>query len=196
MGNVVSGIVLCGGLGTRMGQDKAWLPWGSQPLLNHMVKCLQPFGKDLFVVGRPAQDLPLTDACVVRDRIPGCGPLGGLEAGLTTMATPYGIVVACDMPWVSQSLLEAMVRCASGWDLVIPRVAGRYQPLHAVYAKSLQPVVARLLLNGERRMHALVGVSKTRVVEESFLRTYDPSRRSLKGIDTWEVYEGAVRGSV
>lgn len=188
----VSGIVLCGGLSRRMGRDKAWLPWNGATLLSHAVGLLQPAVEGVIVVARANQDLPATDAFVIRDRIPGAGPLGGLEAGLAAMRTPYGIAVACDMPWLNVGLLEAMAGMAPAYDLVIPQVSGRYQPFHAVYAKGLQPLVAGLLAQGERRVHALVSRVHARVLDEAFLGTHDPSFRSVRGLDDWESYQEAT----
>ena len=187
----LSGIVLCGGLSRRMGIDKAWLPWNGETFLSRAVEILRPLVKEVIVVARPGQDLPVTSACVVRDRILGAGPLGGLEAGLAAMGTHHGMVVACDMPGLNPRLLKAMAALAPDWDLVIPHAFGSYQPLHAIYAKSVQPVVAGLLARGELRIHALVDRVKTRVLDELFIRTCDPSGRSVRGLDNWEAYQEA-----
>lgn len=188
----VSGIILCGGLSRRMGRDKAWLPWNGATLLSHAVDLLRPVVQEVIVAARADQDLPATDAFVVRDRIPGAGALGGLEAGLAAMRTPYGIAMACDMPWLNVSLLEAMTRMAPAYDLVIPQVSGKYQPLHAVYAKGLQPLVAGLLAQGERRVYALVSRVHARVLDEAFLGTYDPLFRSVRSLDDWKSYQEAI----
>ena len=175
-----------------MGWEKAWLPWNGQTLLSHVVETVRPLVPEVLVVARPGQTVPTTTASLVTDRIIGAGPLGGLEAGLAAMRTPYGLVVACDMPWLSQGLLQAMMPLVRGYDLVIPCVAGRYQPLHAIYAKRLQPVVATLLAHGERRIHALVGHVAARVLDESFLRADERSRRSIDSVDTWCAYQMAL----
>lgn len=187
----ISGIILAGGLSRRMGQDKAWLPWNGQMLLAHVVGILKRLVKETLVVARPGQALPPVSACLVTDRIQGTGPLGGLEAGLTAMRTPYGMVVACDMPWLNSKLLKAMVALAPGWDLVIPYAFGSYHPLHAIYAKHLETLVARLLSQGEHRLHVLVKLVKARVVEEPFIRTYDPLGKCLRSLDYRRDYEEA-----
>ena len=186
MGNLpyaVSGIVLCGGLSRRMGQDKALLPWNGQTLLGRAVQALQTITEEVIVVARAGQALPAHPGRMVTDRIAGAGPLGGLEAGLAAMGTPYGVVVACDMPWLNSALLKEMTKLAPGFDLVIPYVAGKHQPLHAVYAKSLRSVVTGLLAQGERRIWALMSRVRARVLDESFLRTCDPALRSVMSLD-------------
>lgn len=176
-----------------MGRDKACLPWGGEPLLSRVVGSLRPLVAEVIVVARKGQVLPSTSARLVEDRVAGAGPLAGLEAGLAAMRTPYGIVVACDMPWLNGELLKAMLAQARGCDLVIPRVSGKCQPLHAVYAKRLQPAAAGLLARGERRLQALAERVKGRVLEEPFVRAHDPTCRSVRGLDRWQAYQRAVR---
>lgn len=193
MGNLfssgLSGIILAGGLSRRMAQDKAWLVWNGQPLLSHVVQTLRPWVEEVLVSARPGQLLPPVPARVVTDRMEGAGPLGGLEAGLSGMRTPYALAVACDMPWLSPDLIKAMVTLAPGWDLVIPRAHGSLQPLHSIYARRLLSRVTDLLDTGERRLHVLAAQTKARVLEESFVRAYDPCCLSLKGLNTWEEYK-------
>lgn len=187
----LTGIVLCGGLSRRMGQDKAWLLWNGRPLLSHVVEILHPWVSEVLVVARSKQSLPPVSGRVVTDRMEGVGPLAGLEAGLRAMRTPYGVVVACDMPWLNPALIHAMMGFTDGCDLVIPCVDGILQPLHAIYAKKIAFWVSYLLACGERRMHALIFWSKARVVDETFIRQYDPSFWSLRSIDTWKEYKEA-----
>jgi molybdopterin-guanine dinucleotide biosynthesis protein A len=172
-----------------MGRQKPWLPWEGKPLLSHVVSSVQPLVQELVVVARPGQDLPVTPARTVWDRIEGAGPLGGLESGLAQIKSRYAIVVACDMPWLNPDLLKEMVKLSSGCDLVIPYLCGHLQPLHAIYAKRLQPLVEKLLSQGERRMDALVGCVRTRLLEESFLSSYDPVCRSVRGLNDWNHYK-------
>src|SRR5690349_21785016 len=86
MGGMVSagGIVLCGGQSKRMGQPKAWLPFGGELMLPRVVRLLSEAVRPVVVVAAPGQDLPPlpADVAVVRDEERGRGPLQGLAAGL------------------------------------------------------------------------------------------------------------------
>ena len=66
-------IVLCGGKSTRMGRDKAWLPWAGVPMVSHVVATLRPLVDEVIVVSSRDLALPALDATVVRDREPALG---------------------------------------------------------------------------------------------------------------------------
>ena len=63
-----AGIILCGGKSSRMGRDKAWLPWCGQPMIAHVVSILRPIVDEVVVVASDALELPPLEARVVRDR--------------------------------------------------------------------------------------------------------------------------------
>ena len=80
----LGGIVLCGGESRRMGRDKASLPFGLKTLLESVVGKVAEAARPVVVVAAANQTLPpLTDAIqIVRDPVPGRGPLQGISAGL------------------------------------------------------------------------------------------------------------------
>ncbi|MGI9433010.1 MAG: molybdenum cofactor guanylyltransferase, partial [Myxococcota bacterium] len=62
----VSAVVLCGGLSSRMGRPKAWLPWRGHPMITHVVGVLGQVTDDIVVVTSENLDLPPLPARVVR----------------------------------------------------------------------------------------------------------------------------------
>src|SRR5262245_47236967 len=85
--SLFAGIVLCGGQSRRMGQPKAWLPFGGDVMLPRVVRVLRSAVEPDVVVAAPDQDLPpLTiQVEVVRDEEKGRGPLQGLAAGFRAL---------------------------------------------------------------------------------------------------------------
>ena len=106
-----TGVVLAGGRSSRMGQDKARLPWQGQPLLQHMVGLLQAAGAAQVVV---SGDYP--EAGGIADGTPGLGPLGGIASVARTLPDGPLLLVPVDMPRLSAGLLAALAvqpgRCA------------------------------------------------------------------------------------
>src|SRR5687768_464546 len=100
----VSGIVLCGGQSKRMGQPKAWLPFGSETMLQRVVRILQTVVNPIAVVAAPGQDLPSLppEIIVTRDEEKGRGPLEGLAAGLTALTgrADAAYLSSCDVPFL------------------------------------------------------------------------------------------------
>jgi len=82
-GQVLTGIVLAGGLSRRMGRDKASLPWDGEDLLHTALRALAPVCDALVVVSNQPRAITLAGVVVVADDYEGCGPLGGIHAGLT-----------------------------------------------------------------------------------------------------------------
>ena len=99
----INGIVLAGGLSTRMGRDKALLPWQGRTLLEHMRGLLKQAGaREVWVSG----NYPSFGG--VPDRVARCGPLGGLYSVVMQMPDGPAWVVPVDTPRLSPALLQRL----------------------------------------------------------------------------------------
>ena len=93
------------------------------------------------------------------------------------------------MPFLCLPLLRYMLPLASGHDVVIPRVGGYLEPLHAIYAKACLPAMAGLLKQGRRQIIAFFDEVRVRYVEEDEVDRFDPRHLSFVNINTpadWE----------
>lgn len=143
----MTGIILAGGRSSRMGKDKAQLPWKEGTLLTAVVDKLFLLCKEVVVVGpRRTLDRPVK---WTEDRYCGKGPLAGIHAGLAVAAFDSAIILPCDMPTVPVQMLEAMVLLSKNADLVIPVHSEGYEPLCAWYSRDVcLPVISSLLESG------------------------------------------------
>lgn len=184
-GEPMTAIVLAGGRGRRMNADKAWLAVGGRTLLEHVLRQLEPSFEEILVSVSPGQATGLealsrrkpsgrakhVAACrgprprVVEDEVPGLGPLGGILAGLKAAENDACAIVACDIPDIDIPLLRSLARVAGDADIAVPiGPAGHFEPLFAVYRKSVVPEIEALLRNGERSILPLFGRCRTVVV--------------------------------
>ena len=95
----ITGLVLAGGLGTRMGHgDKGMLPLHGQPLARHVLQRLAPqVGQLAISANAHAEDYATFGLPVWPDLLPGqLGPLAGLHSGMRHAGTPYLLTVPCD----------------------------------------------------------------------------------------------------
>ena len=204
--NVTGGIVLCGGVSSRMGRPKAWLPVGGETMLQRVVRVVGEVVSPVVVVAAPGQMVPELPAGVrvVRDEVAGRGPLGGLAAGLAALRGECDRVYlsGCDVPLlrgefvarvVSREATPSALGVAS--RLTMPLVAGRLHPLAAVYPLTVLPVVSAQLEAGDFRMTRLAELVPTRFLSEADFADVDPQLESLRNVNTSEEYE-AVIGSL
>lgn len=133
-----------------MGVDKALIDFGGEPLAVRVAREAAKVCASVSLVGDPelygGLGLP-----VIADRFPGCGPLAGIEAALAATSADWNLVVACDMPALDTSLLEALFR--AGGDCAFPAYPdGTIEPLCAVYHRSCHPAIRSALEAGIRKV--------------------------------------------
>jgi molybdenum cofactor guanylyltransferase len=121
---------------------------------------------------------------VVADRVPGCGPLGGLHTALLESAFDTTLVVACDMPYVSAPLLRYLATLARDADAVVPRTERGYHPLCAAYTRACLDPVARRLADGRLTMIELFEDVRVRVVDGTEIEAFGDARRLLANVNS------------
>ncbi|NWF74923.1 MAG: molybdenum cofactor guanylyltransferase [Nitrospirae bacterium] len=182
----VTGVLLAGGKSRRMGEDKRSLVVGEQTLLERGLGVLRSIFHEVLVV--IAQDSPPLDvnARVLRDLVSDCGSLGGVYTGLTLATTPHIFVVACDMPFLDQTVITQITSRRATADIVMARLAARLHPMHALYGKGCLTVMRQMILARQLKIQELVAHSSLRVqyITEADLLTIDPSWRSFHNVNT------------
>ena len=190
----MTGIVLCGGRSTRMGQDKASLRCGDETLLERAVRVVKEVADEVIVVARPVEDrdtgggnpffgLPVV---LVHDPIADLGPLAGIAAGLSASTTDLNIVIACDMPLIRAAVLRRLLDLRGNADICLAVIDGRASPLCAVYRSSVAVAAQQLLAAGERRVMRLLDQVQTKRVDAAVFRDLDPDLDSFLSCNTPE----------
>jgi molybdopterin-guanine dinucleotide biosynthesis protein A len=143
-----AGFVLAGGRSTRMGQDKALLTLGGEPLVKRGVRKLSKVCAEVAIAGG-TQSL-MQFGRIIRDESVGCGPLGGIVAGLEQSSFEWNLFVAVDAPFVPVSVLKALLVIPAGSPIVcvMARAQGVMQPLCAVYSRKALAVLRQELVAG------------------------------------------------
>lgn len=155
----MTGLILVGGDSRRMGRPKADIELGGQTLLEHVLSKLSPVCRQVILVARRPSDFLELDLRIVRDLVPGQGPLSGLATGLFYSRYTWALTLACDLPFLSESLLRYLAQkalAASGKTMaVVPRTEAGWEPLVAVYSKDCLPTARKLLDKGRRKIYEL-----------------------------------------
>jgi molybdopterin-guanine dinucleotide biosynthesis protein A len=188
-----SAVVLVGGKSSRMGSAKALLRFDDEPILIHIVRTLRRIFSEVIIVAAPEQDLPSLPVMVVRDQIAHQGPVGGLCYGLKATGTDFSFVTSCDVAFLNPELISYLVSRISECDVVVPHWAQRPQPLHAVYRRSVLPLLDDQLARGQLRPVYLFDRVRTCRVDEDEVRRFDPDGLSFLNMNTPQDYEEALR---
>jgi molybdopterin-guanine dinucleotide biosynthesis protein A len=189
-------IILCGGKALRFGSNKATACVGGYTVLERIVRVLEPLSSQIIAVtSLENADIQVPGiAKVVTDIYPGRGPLGGIYTGLFYANADIVFVVGCDMPFLNADLIRFMVGLADGFDVVTPRLGGRYvEPLHAVYAKTCLVKMKNQLESNRLSIWQVVKELHTRYMEKEEYLPLDPRMLSFFNINTPEDLERANR---
>ena len=189
---MLSGIILAGGRSSRMGSSKALLPFDNEPLISHIVRRLQPIVDDIVVVAAPDQQLPPLPVTLAHDEVAYQGPVGGISYGLAASAGEFAFVTSCDAAFSSRTLIDHLLSLRYEADVVVPRWDDRYQPLFAIYRRTVLPLLKAQLERGELRPVSLFERVKTRIIEEDEIRAFDPEGESFFNMNEPADYERAV----
>ncbi|MFZ5511262.1 MAG: molybdenum cofactor guanylyltransferase MobA [Pseudomonadota bacterium] len=167
----ITGLVLAGGLGRRMGGvDKGLRPFRGKPMVAWALERLRPQVDTILINAN--QNLEAYQAFghpVISDRIGGfAGPLAGLHAGLLAATTPLLVTVPCDSPFLPADLVArlAAARAAQDADLAVARTGDQPHPVFSLVRREVLDSLSRFLEGGGRKIDAWY--SALRVVEVAF----------------------------
>jgi molybdopterin-guanine dinucleotide biosynthesis protein A len=111
------------------------------------------------------------------------------------------LVVGCDMPLLSERLLDAMIKLPSTADAIVPRRAivharqrsgATWEPLHAIYRDTCLPAIERRIALGESRVVGFFDDVRVQALDELWMKSYDPSLLSLTNTNTPNEFTAAL----
>jgi len=154
---VVSGFVLVGGRSSRMGRDKALLPWNGATLAQHTADIVAEATGSATLIGDPARYGALGYP-VCTDRLPGHGPLSGIVTALTISPGEWALVAGCDMPAISSVALRLLLQETARTDFqcIVPIGPTGPEPLCAVYHRACLIALEKAIAEGRFRMREVV----------------------------------------
>ncbi|AJQ29039.1 molybdenum cofactor guanylyltransferase [Pelosinus fermentans] len=189
----ISAIILAGGKSTRMGQDKASLPWGDHDILHSIIECMEKISQDILVISNQPRRLP-SSVRVLTDIIPQCGPLSGIHAGLHYAKYATTFVISCDMPFVIPEAVQTILNYAAAnkeRDAVLPLYHGKIQPLFASYQKSSLPIIEQSLCAGHYKVSSLCNLLHSFYLSEELWPSTINLELLFKNLNSFPDYQQA-----
>jgi molybdopterin-guanine dinucleotide biosynthesis protein A len=186
--------VLAGGQSTRMGVDKAFVQLEGCTLLAHALALAKSVTSDVRIVGSRQKFTAFGE--VVEDEFPQHGPLAGIHAALRGSVAELNLILAVDMPFVEVRFLKYLLEEAARHEsamVTIPRAAGAWQTLCAVYRKPFADLAEQALRQGKNKIDPLFRDIEVRIVEEHELTQQNFSPDMFRNLNTLEELKQASK---
>jgi molybdenum cofactor guanylyltransferase len=190
----VTAFVLAGGRSSRMGTDKAFVEFQGRTLLERALALVTAITEKVYVLGSRARFGAFGE--VVEDEFPDHGPLAGIHAGLRASSTDLNLILAVDMPFVTDVFLRYMLNEAEQSDALVtlPRAAGNWQPLCAVYRRPFAKLAESALRAGRNRIDLLFRETSVHIIEEPQIQRAGFDAELFRNLNTREELRAAEDG--
>jgi molybdopterin-guanine dinucleotide biosynthesis protein A len=170
---------------------KALLELGGRRIIERVVDAIAPAVSEMLIVTNTPELYAYLGLRMVGDVFPEHGALGGIYSGLEAASGDAAFTVACDMPFLHPDVARLVVARVANGDVAIPRVGGQFEPLHAAYAKSCLPHMARQLHAGRLKITGFFAdVRVVEIPEAEVARHRDPALVFMN-VNTFEELERA-----
>jgi molybdopterin-guanine dinucleotide biosynthesis protein A len=156
----MTGIVLAGGLGRRMGGvDKGLQLLHGKPMVAHVLARLTPqVGKVIINANQSVDRYAAFGHPVVGDEVSGfAGPLAGLHAGLKVARTPLVVTVPCDSPFLPADLVARLEKGLGENAIAVAKTGAQAHPVFALVRASVLDNLEQYLRGGGRKIDAWYG---------------------------------------
>jgi molybdopterin-guanine dinucleotide biosynthesis protein A len=149
--STITGIVMAGGKSSRMGTNKALLPFQGKRLIDRSVETLLPLADKIIISSNePLPELPYQQ---LADAVKAIGPLGGLQACLNLSTNGWNMLIPCDTPFLSVSLYQQLLQHTTAVDAVIvTHSQGKIEPLIGLYNRRLLPLIEDQIARGDYKL--------------------------------------------
>lgn len=190
----LTGVVLAGGEARRMGRiNKALVTVGGVPVIDHILARLAETCAHVMVIANDPAPYAERGLEVHGDVMPHHAALGGIYTALLKAPTEHVFVCACDMPFLSAPLIRHLSYALDGHDAAVPRDAYGLQPLHAIYARRIAPVLHPFLLRGELKLEKVIATLDARILPPAEVEPYAAEANIFFNVNTPADLEQARR---
>ena len=181
----ITGLILAGGRGSRMGSvDKGLQLFKGTPMVAHVLARFQPQVDEILInANRSIDDYAALGHRVVPDAIDGfAGPLAGLHIGMTHATHPLVATVPCDSPFLPLDLIARLATAMqhADADLAVAKTFDQPHPVFCLVKTNLAPHLQAFLESGQRKIDKWYATLK--VVEVQF----DDEEAAFSNINTVE----------
>lgn len=184
----MTGIILSGGKSIRMGKNKAFIEIGGTPIINRVYTVFEKLFEEIIIVANQKELFLNLNAKIYSDLLPDRGALGGIYTGLFFSSFQHTFCVACDMPFLNESVIQYLINSIQEYDVVVPKTKDGLQPLHAIYSKSCLGSIKKIIDQGKLKIIDFYPEVKIKIIEEKEFYELDPMMKSFINVNTQEEF--------
>lgn len=167
-----------------MGSNKSFALLDGKPVFGHVLERLSALELPICIVTNTPNDYARYALPMFPDVLPDQGSLGGLYTAIQSSGTEHTLCVACDMPFLNVALLRYLISLRGTADIIVPRVRGYPETLHAVYRRTCAAPIRAQIERGNLRISAFYDQVTVQFVEEDQVRRLDPDLQSFVNLNT------------
>ena len=184
-----AGAILAGGRARRFdGRDKSRLVIDGTSIIVRQVQLLQRVTDEVFLVGHDPDRFADLGLPVVGDRVLGAGALGGIYTALASTTADRVLVIACDMPFLVEPLLQALLALAQSGDGAWVRTSRGPEPLVACYRQSARERIREAIAAGHLKAADLGLTLNIGELSEQDVAAFGDPGHMLANLNTPEDY--------
>lgn len=159
-------ILFAGGKSSRMGEDKALLPFGGfSSLAQFQYERLLPLFSNVYISAKTAEKFPFDAPILLDPENAEFAPTAGFVSAFEQLDSDRIMVLSVDTPFVGKKEFARLLAAdESDLDAVIARTNEGSHPMCGIYHRTLVPELMRMLRENDHRLGKLLGASHTRFV--------------------------------
>ena len=167
-----AGVILAGGESRRFGTPKAFAQYDGSYFYEQAIKAVAPYVEDLILVSHPTltnrfKNQSLFHVVEDVDDYKGKGPLAGIYTAMNQVKADWYVIMPCDMPLIDKEMISKLLsNVDASFDAIVPSVAGKIQPLCALYQQTSLPYLEQQLKKREYRMMDFLQMIKVKWLTE------------------------------
>ena len=160
--------ILAGGKSSRMNyNNKALLLYKEKTFIENIINAGNSFSEKIIIANN-IDEYNKFNFKIYKDIYLDKGPLGGIHSAHKNAISDKVLCIACDMPLISSETLNVIGSIKDDYEVLIPRINGRLQPMCAIYSKSLIPKIEKALINGEYKLQKFILNTNYKIIDNNY----------------------------
>jgi molybdopterin-guanine dinucleotide biosynthesis protein A len=153
------GLILVGGMSSRMGSDKSFLPVKAEKSYMKAYRLLTPFCDKIYFSCRKEQRINFQEMDIITDKYAECGPIAGILTAMETYRDQNWLVIAVDMLYTTTEMIAELIHNRPDNQSIFFGNNQRVEPLLGIYDRSIYGYLKNAHLSGEFSLNKILTAS-------------------------------------